>query len=68
MHLTQYHLLAEWSWSIANHAKSPLHIKRLIMTVLLIRRWCETVLLNIPNELLFLIFDNVGCQSLQSAN
>jgi hypothetical protein len=36
---------------------APLHLKQAVETLLLIRSCCDTLLLNIPNELMFLIFE-----------
>jgi hypothetical protein len=48
----------EWKWNIARHALAPLALKLAIKTTLLIRRWCDgSVFTNIPNELLFLIWE-----------
>jgi hypothetical protein len=46
-----------WKWSVAKHSQSAPRIRSAIETMLLIRSCGDSVLLHIPNELMFLIFE-----------
>jgi hypothetical protein len=46
----------KWTWTPNTHVYAPALIKDIVKTIVLIRAYCDTILLLIPNELLFLIF------------
>jgi hypothetical protein len=53
-------LAIAWRWSLERHHTAPTSIKRAIIVLLMIRALCNSPLLNMPNELMFLIFGNLG--------
>jgi len=49
-------------WSMESRHRAPEPIKQLVMTLALIRSLCDTPLSALPNELLFLILENLVIQ------
>jgi hypothetical protein len=57
----QYSNVSAFQWTPDRHGIAPSIVKRAVEMIVMIRALCdESLLINIPNELLFLIFGWLG--------